>query len=132
MRTLSVIAFVVLGIGAAAAADLPPVPIERPVILHHVPYGARTGALVIYDFEPGVVVRAYWLPPWRHRHYFPFGVDRSAEVKRVSDAPPQPAESFYRSWSTCDMCEHELPPLRARDEAEPDELPPPAKKRDRP
>ena len=34
-------------------------------------YAVRAEQLVIYDFEPGTVTRAYWLAPWRNRHYFP-------------------------------------------------------------
>jgi hypothetical protein len=84
---------------------------------------------VIYDFQPGVVVRAYWASPWRHRHYFPFGAEK-IDVDVSDDGPPQPAETFQRSWSTCDACVRELPPLRARDEAPRDEplLPPATKK----
>ena len=38
--------------------------------------GVRAGMLVGFDFEPGVTIRPYWLPPWENRHYFPFGISR--------------------------------------------------------
>lgn len=87
--------------GAAQAADLPPVrdmPLAAPVL------GARVAPLVITDYQPGVVVRAYWIAPWRHRHYFP-ATGEAPEVGRDEDlspvrVPPDPAESFERHWST--------------------------------
>jgi hypothetical protein len=127
MRALRIIAFLYFataGIAAAHGADLPDGNAPRNVFTHNVPYGHRAGPIIIYDFQPGVVVRAYWLPPWRHRHYFPFGAEKVAAD--TDDGPPQPAETFERSWSTCDVCSRELPPLRARDEAAPaDEQPAP-------
>ena len=81
--------------GTAAAADLTAVP--RGAIF------APAGQIVEWDFEPGVVVRAYWLPPYANRHYFP----SSGEQPRVgrqeglgSRVKPTPAESFYREWSS--------------------------------
>ncbi len=132
MRALGTIAILLVGIAgvtAARAADLPRERAERNVITHHVPYGHRTAPLVIYDFQPGVVVRAYWSAPWRHRHYFPFGGAKpDPDLAPANDAPPEPAESFERNWSTSQTFMRELPPLRARDQALPDEqqaLPPP-------
>jgi hypothetical protein len=88
----------VLG-GTAVAADLRPN--SRPL-----PGGAGfapAGQIVEWDFEPGVVVRAYWLPPYANRHYFP----SSGEQPRLgrqeglgSRVKPTPAESFYREWSS--------------------------------
>lgn len=129
MRTLKAIAVLVFGIAgcaAASAADLPGERAARDVFAHHVPNGQRVGPIVIYDFQPGVVVRAYWASPWRHRHYFPFGAEKIDVDAPDNDGPLQPAESYERSWSTCDMCGRALPPLRARDEAPRDEqqLPP--------
>jgi len=125
MRVLVAIAAFVLAVAGGAvarAADLPDEPAPRNVFTHHVPFGHRVGPIVIYDFEPGVVVRAYWLSPWRHRHYFPFGAKQDVnDTPGDDDAAPQPAESFERHWSTCDLCNRELPPLRARDEVPRDE-----------
>ncbi|MGI8527361.1 MAG: hypothetical protein ACR2K5_14535 [Pseudolabrys sp.] len=65
--------------------------------------GVRAGEIVIYDFEPGVLTRAYWSPPWRNRHYFPL-TGKRPRIGREEDlrarAKPKPAEDFYREWST--------------------------------
>jgi hypothetical protein len=64
----------------------------------------------LYDYDPGVVVRAYWLPPWRDHHYFSFGRDRW-DLRRTK-APvgrPKPAETYWRYWSNDGSFIHELP-----------------------
>lgn len=78
---------------------------------HHRGYAVRythiarhTSPIYVYDFEPGVVVRAYWIPPWRNRHYFP-ATGEKPESGRLEDLTastpmPEPAENFQRSWST--------------------------------
>jgi hypothetical protein len=130
MRTLKAIVILVFGIAGCVAARAADVPerAARDVFTHHLPSGRRVGPIVIYDFQPGVVVRAYWASPWRHRHYFPFGAEK-IDVDVSDDGPPQPAESFERYWSTSQTFVRELPP-HARDEAPADEqLPPPAIKK---
>ncbi len=134
MRMLKAIAILIFGIAGCAAARAADLPGEadrpRDVFIQHVPYGRIAGQILIYDFQPGVVVRAYWLPPWRHRHYFPFRAKQdAADVAPADDGPPVPAESFERYWSTSETFVRELPrrvretPLRARDEALPGEEP---------
>ncbi|HVV62695.1 MAG TPA: hypothetical protein VHD14_13165 [Pseudolabrys sp.] len=72
---------------------------------HYAPVAVRAGQIVVYDFEPGVVVRAYWSRPWRGRHYFPtlHKIDITARGE-AGEAEPgyvaRPAESFEREWST--------------------------------
>jgi len=66
--------------------------------------GLRIGQMVVYDFQPGVVVRAYWRAPWRNRHYFPTTGEKP-EIGRdedlsVTSRPSEPAETFQRYWST--------------------------------
>jgi hypothetical protein len=117
MRAFMIIAVLVAGIIAGSPARAADLPDHGDVFTHRVPYGHRIGPIVVYDFQPGVVVRAYWVSPWRHRHYFPFGGKQDADAAPRDDGPPQPAESFERSWSTCNMCDRQLAPLRARDEA---------------
>jgi hypothetical protein len=115
MRACTLVASLALGlagIAGAAAADLPPEP-ESAAGLHYSALGRRVGPIVIYDYRPGIVVRAYWLPPWRHRHYFPRG-ESEPRVGRVEDVsavgrPPEPAESFSRSWSTTSAFVREQP-----------------------
>jgi hypothetical protein len=64
----------------------------------------RSHPIVVYDYEPGVHVRAYWTAPWRNRRYFPTTGEKP-ELGRDEDltAPrdiSEPAQNFYRSWST--------------------------------
>jgi hypothetical protein len=94
MRTLIVIVVSALGTVAAAAADLP---VAYPPA--YSAYGVPAAPLVIYDYEPGTVLRAYWLPPWRNRHYFPMARE-VPHKERISVRPPRPAEPFSRYWST--------------------------------
>jgi hypothetical protein len=81
--------------------------------------GVRAGQVTIFDYEPGVIVRPYWLAPWHNRHYFPTA-GRAPAVGRLEDlsatgAVPQPAETFYRAWSTNDLYPRRLlPRVRAR------------------
>jgi hypothetical protein len=73
--------------------------------------------IVIYDDEPGTVLRAYWRAPWRHRHYFPSN-GKAPRLGRLENLTmrgprPKPAPTFYREWSTSP---HSVL-LRARGEA---------------
>ena len=92
--------FGLAGLNVAVAADLSIGPRD------YVSYGAigvRAAPLVIYDYEPGVVVRAYWLPPWRHRHYFP-ATGKRPRIGRVEHlsvrSVHKPAKTYRRFWST--------------------------------
>jgi hypothetical protein len=118
---LLAIAFLVAGVlagtAAAAAADLP-----RPYSTRYSAIGTRAAPLIIFDDEPGVALRAYWRAPWRHRHYFPAtgevpGIGREEDFSAGDPAPP-PAENFERYWSTSFVRERPHP----RDDAPP--LPP--------
>ena len=60
--------------------------------------------IVIWDAEPGVVLRTWWAPPWRNRHYFPSSGEKP-EIGRDEDlSPAQRARSrrrnYRRSWSS--------------------------------
>jgi|SRR5665213_3453798 len=75
--------------------------------------GVRVAPVVLYDYEPGVTTRPYWLSPWRNRHYFPV-TGQAPAVGRLEDlsatgAVPQPAETFFRSWSTTALFPRRLP-----------------------
>ena len=37
----------------------------------YAPFVSRMEPVIVYDYEPGVIVRCYWCPPWQNRHYFP-------------------------------------------------------------
>ena len=58
----------VAGIAAANAADLTG---GRGGYGDYWSFGARMEPVIVYDFEPGVIVRSYWYPPLDNRHYFP-------------------------------------------------------------
>ena len=98
MRVLVAIAFLVLGAAMASAADIG---VTRAghghFVAHYDPVGRPAGQIFLYDWEPGVVTRAYWRSPWRNRHYFPFHHER---VHRAHWVRPRPAPDFFRSWST--------------------------------
>ena len=129
LHAVILIALCIAGVNAARAADLPSGAAEN-YSTRGIGYGHRTGPIVVYDYQPGVVVRAYWRAPWRHRHYFPTTgikpeVGRDEDLSATGSAP-EPAETFYRSWSTSSVFLPEAPRGRARDmvpEAEPP-LPP--------
>ncbi len=92
--------------------------------------GQRTGQLVVYDYQPGVVARAYWQAPWRHRHYFP-RTGEKPEIGRDEDlsapsGPYKPAKTFKRYWSTTSNFDLELPLIRAP-RMEPSQIPGPLK-----
>lgn len=105
MRVAFAVALIGLGIAGVNAASAADLSIDRPAYdTRSSAIGQRTAPLVVYDYHPGVVVRAYWLAPWRHRHYYPTTGEKP-EIGRDEDlsaagSPPEPAETFYRSWST--------------------------------
>src|SRR3569833_166858 len=107
------------GFASACAADLPRAPADGNVGLHYSAHGRRAGPIVIYDFQPGVVVRAYWIAPWRHRHYFPASGEqplagRDEDLSARGEATEQ-AESFSRTWTTSSAFVVEEPRGRFRD-----------------
>ena len=68
---------------------------------------------VVYDYEPGIVVRTYWLRPWGGRHYFPSGGKRPV-VGRHEQLDPTPVSSkrnYERDWSSFPVDTIEQPPL---------------------
>lgn len=134
MRALGAIAVIVCGFAgctAVRAADLPTESSSK-YTTHQSAVGYRTGQIVVYDFQPGVVVRAYWSAPWRKRHYFPT-TDGKPEIGRDEDlsatgGTPEPAETFQRSWSTSSAFLPEAPRGRiAPPEFDRPQYPPPLK-----
>ena len=115
MRVLFAVAFIALGLAgvtAASAADLRNVQ-SNYYSTRSFAVGQRAEQLVIYDDQPGVLVRAYWLAPWRDRHYFPATGKRPrvgrAENLLAPGRPSKPAQTFQRSWSNAWAFVHELP-----------------------
>ncbi|MEI9805999.1 MAG: hypothetical protein WDN48_18510 [Pseudolabrys sp.] len=115
MRVLSaviVFAFAVAGVGAASAADLPADGLGT-YSTRSSGVGQRIGTMLVYDYQPGVIVRAYWQAPWRNRHYFPT-TGTKPEIGRDEDlsapsSPSEPPETFYRSWTTSSAFAREVP-----------------------
>jgi hypothetical protein len=90
----------------ARAADLGGNGAGGWVAVHSAPF-------VTYDFEPGIVARAYWLEPWAGRHYFPSGgklpvLGRREEIKPASATSKR---NFYREWSSFPVDTIKQPPL---------------------
>ena len=113
MRILIAAIVASAGITAARAADLP----VDSSAGYLSAISQRTAPLVVYDYQPGVVVRAYWEAPWRHRHYYPRTGERP-EIGRDEDlsAPYEsytPAQTFKRSWSTTSNFPPEQPRISA-------------------
>ena len=111
MRVLFALAAIVLGVASASAADLD---FSRGYRGDYAASGARAQPIVIYDYHPGVIVRAYWRAPWRNRHYYPTTgekpeIGRDEDLSAPSNVSASP-ESFERSWSTCAICGLERPP----------------------
>jgi hypothetical protein len=103
---IAIFAFGLAGIAAASAADLPRVA-SGNFSTRYASLGRRAGALVIYDDQPGVVVRAYWLAPWRHRHFYPTTgvkpeVGRDEDMSAIGEAP-QRAQTYRRTWSASSL-----------------------------
>jgi hypothetical protein len=117
MRVLiaaSALVLCVAGMTAARAADLP---FDSAQTSRSYAIGQRSGPIIVYDYRPGVVVRAYWQSPWRNRHYYPRTGERPG-VGRAEDlsAPREhyvPAATFYRAWSTMSLDTPVPPPIKA-------------------
>jgi hypothetical protein len=65
------------------------------------PFEARIEPVIVYDFEPGVIVRSYWYPPWRNRHYFP-RTGKRPRIGRLEILPKHrisKPEEYFRFWS---------------------------------
>jgi len=101
MRVLLAIALLGFGTAAGSAARAADIPAGYPGTYYE--HGQRSEMLWLYDYQPGVVVRAYWSAPWRYHHYFPITgitprIGRSENLSAIS-RPPKPAKTFRRSWS---------------------------------
>lgn len=76
------------------------------------PFVSRMEPVIVYDFEPGVIVRSYWYPPWQNRHYFP-STGRRPKVGRREILPTrrmQKPQEFYRYWSVSSVFAPQLSP----------------------
>src|SRR5262245_18274409 len=75
-------------------------------------YSPRIEPLIVWDYQPGVIVRSYWLSPWQNRHYFPKTGKRpkAGRLEHVTARKNTPAQDFYRSWWASSVFGPELPP----------------------
>ena len=78
-------------------------------------YGSRIEPIVIYDDQPGVIVRSYWYAPWANRHYFPRTGKRPrmGRLEHISARPNSRAENYFRRWTVSSGYPLVLPPSRA-------------------
>ncbi len=123
MRTLAAIAILVFGVAGATTAGAADVRMgggTRGYSYYGGYGGGETAApVIVFGYEPGVTIRAYWLPPWRNRHYFPFHGNLKKRRATSYQGRPKPAETYWRYWSNDGAFLHELPPaiLRSYDRA---------------
>jgi hypothetical protein len=68
---------------------------------------------VVYDFEPGVEIRAHWLQPWAGRHYFPSSGKMPVVGRRehIPATPVSDKQNFHREWQTFPVDVIVQPPL---------------------
>ncbi len=110
------LAGLVAGVASARAADLS-LRSSGDVGCCYIGYGG-VAPVVIIDDQPGVVTRAWWLPPWRNRHYYPRG---DAKLKTGSGnhaeryVRPRPAKSFARYWTNPPVYVLDSQPLLRRE-----------------
>ncbi|MGA8801768.1 MAG: hypothetical protein WB614_18485, partial [Pseudolabrys sp.] len=79
------------------------------------PFVSRIEPVIIYDFEPGVIVRCYWCPLWQNLHYFP-RTGKRPKVGRREVLPTrrmQKPQEFYRYWSVSSVFAPQLSPTAA-------------------
>jgi hypothetical protein len=93
------------GIGAGIGAPAGVVVSEDGVV--------RAPPLVVFDYQPGVTQREYWLTPWDGRHYFPSG-GKLPVLGRKEVPQPKPVSTnldYHRSWSTFPIDTIQQPPV---------------------
>ena len=109
---VAAIAVLVAGSAPATAAD---VAAGGPVVgsSPYAAYSPRIEPLIVYDYQPGVIVRSYWWAPWQNRHYFPKTGKRPkvGRLERMTARKGSPPADFYRSWSVSSVFAPEFPPL---------------------
>ena len=67
-----IVSAILIGAGSVAAANAADISAGFNVNGNiYSPLVSRIEPVIVFDYEPGVMVRTYWLPPWRNRHYFP-------------------------------------------------------------
>jgi hypothetical protein len=79
-------------------------------------FSARIEPLIVYDFEPGVIVRSCWYAPWQNRHYFPRTGQRPKVGRRehISAHGVSKAEDYFHYWSVSSVFAPDLSAVPAR------------------
>jgi hypothetical protein len=118
MRARALVAIAILA-GSSAAAHAADGPAGGPVVgsySPYAPYGARIEPLIVYDYQPGVIVRSYWWAPWQNRHYFPKTGKRPkvGRLEHLASRKSAPPEDYFRFWSVSSVFAPELPPRPVR------------------
>jgi len=103
-------ALATLGSKHARAADLPHYEMRGGAAAAPV---TRAAPVIVYDFEPGVMARAYFRSPWRNRRYFPTSdqppvLGRDEVIPGPDREMPEQTQSYYRFWSTSIFVSDEL------------------------
>ena len=109
LSRLAVAVVVCAGVSSAHAADA----VVAPVAPGLAYFGERSVPFTVYDYEPGIYLRAYWSEPWGNRRYFPITgkrpkVGRDENLHAPRHLPP-PAKTFYREWSTSQIADEVVP-----------------------
>jgi len=93
---------ILIGAGSVAAASAADISAGLNVNGNlYSPAVARIGPVIVFDYEPGVIVRRYWLPPWRNHHYFP-RTGKRPKIGRREILPKHrmsKSEEYFRFWS---------------------------------
>jgi len=105
----------VVSFTSATAADIASGPNAGGNDGSHSAYGTRIEPVVIYDTEPGVIVRSYWYTPWANRHYFPKTGHRpkAGRVEHLTARRKLKAENYFRLWTASSGFPIYVPPTRA-------------------
>src|SRR5262245_3181103 len=97
-----IVSAILIGAGSVAAANAADISAGFNVNGNvYSPLVSRIEPVIVFDYEPGVIVRTYWLPPWRNRHYFP-RTGKRPKIGRREILPKNrmsKPEEYFRFWS---------------------------------
>lgn len=120
----------VAGLASARAADLEVAPHGYGACCDP-PYGTAE-PVVIWDDQPGVAMRRWWLPPWQNRHFYPHGRASLKVGRRRHPARwrPHAGPRYVRYWTNPPVYVLDTQPLIGRDirypRRDPRRYPPPS------
>jgi hypothetical protein len=95
------------------AAALPQAPVRAADLAGVWASAVHAEPFMVYDYDPGIVARAYWLPPWGGRHYFPSSGKAPVigRHERLGAAPVADKKNYIRDWASFPVDTIEQPPL---------------------